>query len=94
MHTAQNLARIGMGSKTISAGLLHDVPEDTPVTLKDVEDNFGSEIAALVDGVTKLGKIRLRGTKEELFLENLRKMFLAMAADIRVVIHKTGRPVA
>jgi GTP pyrophosphokinase len=88
MHTAQNLARIGMGSKTISAGLLHDVPEDTPVTLKDVEDNFGSEIAALVDGVTKLGKIRLRGTKEELFLENLRKMFLAMAADIRVVIIK------
>lgn len=88
MHTALNLAKIGMGSKTISAGLLHDVPEDTQVTLKEVEQKFGKEIATLVDGVTKLGKIRLTGTKQEIYLENLRKMFLAMAADVRVVIIK------
>lgn len=88
LHTALNIAHIGMGSKTISAGLLHDIPEDTNVTLKEIEDKFGHEIAFLVDGVTKLGKIKLRGTKEELYLENLRKMFLAMAEDIRVVIIK------
>lgn len=88
LRTALNIARIGMGSKTIAAGLLHDVPEDTEVTLQQVENQFGHEIAFMVDGVTKLGKIKLRGTKEELYLENLRKMFLAMASDIRVVIIK------
>lgn len=88
LHTALNLAKIGMGSTTISAGILHDVPEDTEVTLAEVEKKFGKEIATLVDGVTKLGKIRLSGTKEEIYLENLRKMFLAMAADVRVVIIK------
>lgn len=88
LNTALNIARIGLGEKTIAAGLLHDVPEDTPVTLKEIEQKFGKEIATLVDGVTKLGKIKLRGTKEELYLENLRKMFLAMASDIRVVLIK------
>ena len=88
LHTALNLARIGLGAKTITAGLLHDVPEDTKVTLKEIEQKFGKEIATLVDGVTKLGKIKLRGTKEDLYLENLRKMFLAMASDIRVVLVK------
>jgi len=88
LHTALNLAKLGMGPKTISAGVLHDVPEDTAVTLQQVEKKFGKEIASLVDGVTKLGHIRLQGTKEEIYLENLRKMFLAMAADIRVVIIK------
>jgi GTP pyrophosphokinase len=82
------LTKIGMRSKTVSAALLHDVPEDTKVTLEDITKNFGPEIAAMVDGVTKLGKIKLRGSHEEYFLENLRKMFLAMAADIRVVIIK------
>jgi len=88
LATAKTLAEIGMGSKTIAAGLLHDVPEDTSTTLDDVEKNFGMEIASLVNGVTKLGKIKLRESHEEYFLENLRKMFLAMAADIRVVIIK------
>lgn len=82
------LREIGMDAKTIAAGLLHDVPEDTEVTLKEIEKKFGNEIAYLVDGITKLGKIKLRGTKEEFYLENLRKMFLAMARDIRVVIIK------
>jgi len=88
LATAVNLAEIGMDPITVSAGILHDVPEDTKYTLEDVEKRFGKEIAFLVDGVTKLGRIRLRGSQEEYFLENLRKMFLAMAADIRVVIIK------
>jgi len=88
LATAKNLAEIGMRSKTIAAGLLHDVPEDTQVTLEEIEKKFGHEIAFLVDGITKLGKIKLVGTKEEIYLENLRKMFLAMAADIRVIIIK------
>jgi len=85
---AKILAEIGMGSKTISAGLLHDVPEDTPTTLEEIERKFSKEIAGMVDGVTKLGKIKLRGSHEEYFLENLRKMFIAMATDIRVIIIK------
>jgi GTP pyrophosphokinase len=88
LHTALNLAKIGLGSKTIAAGLLHDVPEDTKNTLEEIKNKFGEEIANIVDGVTKLGKIKLRGSKEEIYLENLRKMFLAMAADIRVVLIK------
>jgi len=88
LTTAEILAKIGMGTKTIAGGLLHDVPEDTIITLEEIEKQFGREIATLVDGVTKLGKIKLRGSREEYFLENLRKMFLAMATDIRVVIIK------
>lgn len=88
LETALNIAKVGMRSKTIAAGILHDVPEDTPVTLAEIEEKFGKEIATLVDGVTKLGKIKLRGSQEEYFLENTRKMFLAMAADVRVVIIK------
>jgi len=86
--TAEILAQIGMGSKTIAAGLLHDVPEDTPITLTEIKKEFGEDIHNLVEGITKLGKIKLKETKEEYLIENLRKMFLAMAADIRVVIIK------
>lgn len=85
---AKILAEIGMGGKTVAAGLMHDIPEDTEITLEEIEKKFGKEIATLVDGVTKLGKIKLRGSHEEYFLENLRKMLLAMAADIRVIIIK------
>ena len=88
LATAKILAEMGMRSKTIAASLLHDVPEDTFATLKEIEDKFGKEIAVMVDGITKLGRIKLRGSQEEYFIENLRKMFLAMAADIRVVIIK------
>jgi GTP diphosphokinase / guanosine-3',5'-bis(diphosphate) 3'-diphosphatase len=88
LHVAKILSEIGMDEKTIASGLLHDVPEDTAITLEDVRVAFGDEVAYLVDGVTKLGKIKLRGSKEEVYLENLRKMFLAMAQDIRVVIIK------
>lgn len=88
LAVAKILAEIGMDSRTISAGFLHDVPEDTEVSLDTIRERFGDEVATLVDGVTKLGKIRLRGSREEYYLENLRKMFLAMAEDIRVVIVK------
>lgn len=85
---AKILAEMGMGSKTISAGLLHDVPEDTSTTIEEIEKEFGKEISGMVDGITKLGRIKLRGSHEEYFLENLRKMFIAMATDIRVIIIK------
>ena len=88
LATAKILAEIGMGSKTVSSGLLHDVPEDTSVTLQEIKKTFGEEIFQIVEGITKLGKIKLRESKEEYFLENLRRMVLAMAADIRVVIIK------
>lgn len=88
VQTAATLLKMGLGSNTAVAALLHDVPEDTPVSLKEVEKEFGKEIAFIVDGVTKLGKIKLRGQREEYYLDNLRKMFLAMAADIRVVLIK------
>ncbi|MFA5925580.1 MAG: RelA/SpoT family protein [Parcubacteria group bacterium] len=87
-QTAAILADIGMRSKTTAAALLHDVPEDTEVTLDDIRKKFGEEIATLVDGITKLGKFKLRGDKKEIQLENLRKIFLAMAEDIRVVLIK------
>lgn len=88
LHTALNVANLGMRSKTIAAAILHDVPEDTEITMKEIEEAFGAEIAFIVSGVTKLGKIRLKETKEELYVENLRRMFLAMASDVRVVIIK------
>lgn len=88
VETAAMLLKMGLGSNTTVAALLHDVPEDTKTTLKEIEQEFGPEIAFIVDGVTKLGKIKLRGDREEYYLDNLRKMFLAMAADIRVVLIK------
>lgn len=88
VQTAAILAEIGMRSKTMAAALLHDVPEDTQVTLAEIRAKFGDEIARLVDGITKLGKFKLRGDKKEAQLENLRKIFMAMAEDIRVVIIK------
>ncbi|KKS52880.1 MAG: (P)ppGpp synthetase I, SpoT/RelA [Candidatus Magasanikbacteria bacterium GW2011_GWD2_43_18] len=70
----------------IVATLLHDVPEDTEVTLDELEKNFGEEIRKLVEGITKLGKLKYRGV--ERYIENLRKMFVAMAEDVRVMIIK------
>ena len=81
------LVELGMDSESIAASLLHDVVEDTPVTLEDVTKEFGSEIAGLIDGVTKLGKIPY-SSREEQQAENIRKMLIAMSNDIRVIIIK------
>ncbi len=86
LHTAYLLAQIKADISTVAAGLLHDVPEDTDRTLEDVEKEFGKEIATLVEGITKLSKIKYRGI--ERYKESLRKMFLFMAQDIRVILIK------
>lgn len=84
---AKILAQLGMDEETIIGGLLHDVVEDTEYTREELVVDFSEEIALLVDGVTKLGSIKF-DTKEEAQAENLRKMFLAMSKDIRVLIIK------
>lgn len=85
-ETAVNLASFGMDSTTIAAGLLHDTVEDTDVTEEDIEEQFGKEIVFLVNGVTKLGKLKYRG--RERHVESLRKFFIAVAQDMRVVAIK------
>ena len=85
---AMILADLELDKETIVGGLLHDVVEDTAMTLKDIENEFGSEVALIVDGVTKLGQLSYSSDKVELQAENLRKMFLAMAKDIRVILIK------
>ena len=87
LATAEILADMHMDPKTIAAALIHDVPEDTESTLNDVKDTFGDEVAALVDGVTKLSRIEWENLEEK-EAESLRKMFLAIADDIRIVLIK------
>ena len=84
VETAYTLAKMDMDIDTVIAGLLHDIPEETEFSISDIKDEFGSETARLVDGVTKIGKIKYRGVKR--YAENLRKMFIAMSRDIRVII--------
>jgi guanosine-3',5'-bis(diphosphate) 3'-pyrophosphohydrolase len=84
---AQILIDLGLDTDSIIGGLLHDVVEDTPVELSMIEKKFGSDVAILVDGVTKLGRVPY-SSREELQAENIRKMLLAMAKDIRVILIK------
>jgi GTP diphosphokinase / guanosine-3',5'-bis(diphosphate) 3'-diphosphatase len=86
VEATMTLADIQLDVDTLAACLMHDVPEDTDVTLKDLEKNFGNEIVFLVFGITKLGKIKYQGIDR--YAENLRKMFVAMSKDLRVVFIK------
>ena len=82
------LAELELDKETIVSGILHDVVEDTVMTLDEVSREFGAEVALLVDGVTKLTQLSWSMDKVEIQAENLRKMFLAMAKDIRVILIK------
>jgi GTP diphosphokinase / guanosine-3',5'-bis(diphosphate) 3'-diphosphatase len=86
LGAAHIIADMNIDPVIVQATLLHDVPEDTEVTLDELEQNFGEEIRNLVEGITKLGKLKYRGV--ERYIENLRKMFVAMAEDVRVMIIK------
>src|SRR5918999_777286 len=83
LGVAHILADLGMDTTTLVAALLHDVVEDTDLNLEDVEEKFGAQVAAIVDGLTKLDKIEFR-SREQQQAENVRKMMLAMARYIRV----------
>jgi len=86
VETAKILAELGMGPTTIAAGLLHDTVEDCNIKIESIEKEFGEEIAFLVDGVTKLGSLRYHGSNKH--NESLRKLFVAMSEDIRVLMIK------
>lgn len=86
LETVNILADMKMDDTTIIGGLLHDVPEDTDKNLNDIKKEFGKEIANLVEGITKLGQLKYRGVDR--YIENLRKMFVAMASDVRTIIIK------
>jgi len=87
LHVASIIADMHLDEATISAALLHDVVEDTTYTIEEMQEKFGDEVAMLIDGVTKLGQIEYK-SKEEQQLENYRKLFLAMAKDLRVILIK------
>ncbi len=86
LATAYLLTTMRIDVPIIAAALLHDVPEDTTVTIEEIERDFGPDIAGMVRGITKLGKLKYRGAQR--YIENLRKMFVAMAEDVRVMIIK------
>ncbi|MBQ3604502.1 MAG: bifunctional (p)ppGpp synthetase/guanosine-3',5'-bis(diphosphate) 3'-pyrophosphohydrolase [Clostridia bacterium] len=89
ISVAKILAQMGMDAESLTAAMLHDVVEDTEISSEDIEKMFGKDIAALVEGVTKLGKVSLSNVnKEEQQAENIRKMLIAMSHDIRVIIIK------
>src|SRR3989344_4034286 len=84
--TALTLAGLGMGPRTVAAGLLHDTIEDVGVSPQTIEKEFGKEILFLIDGVTKLGKLKYRGAERH--RESLRKLLVATSKDVRVLIIK------
>lgn len=87
IQVAYTLAELGLDDATICAALMHDLAEDTAVTLNDISSEFSPEIAEMVNGVTKLAKIKYVSAEEQQ-VENYRKMFLAMGKDIRVILIK------
>ncbi|MDP2820632.1 MAG: RelA/SpoT family protein [bacterium] len=86
LRTALILSEFRFGPKTLSAAILHDVYEDTPITLETIEKNFGKDIRFLIEGVSNLSKLKYRGTERH--VENLRKLFIVMAQDIRIILIK------
>ena len=86
-NVAKIIVSLGLDSQSIAASLLHDVVEDTDATVEDIKNEFGADVALLVDGVTKIGKLNF-STKEQAQAESLRKMLIAMGQDIRVIIIK------
>ena len=86
LAAAESVAEWGLDETTIAAALLHDVVEDTPHTLSSIKEKFGEDVAFLVDGVTKIGKVRYRGIEAK--VENLRKFILYLSKDIRVILVK------
>ena len=87
LAVARLVLDLGMDSESVAAALLHDVVEDTPITVDEIKSSFGADVALLVDGVTKLTKIQFSSIEEQQ-AENLRKMLLAMSQDVRVMIIK------
>lgn len=88
LAVAEIIADWHLDSASIAAALLHDVIEDTPAKVENIKKVFNKEVANLVDGLTRVSRVRLRGSSSEQFIENLRKMFLAMSRDLRVVFVK------
>jgi GTP pyrophosphokinase len=88
VEVAKVLAELQLDSVTVACGLIHDVVEDTKITVPDVEQEFGTEIAGIVDGLTKIAKLPTGGTKEERQVESYRKLLLSVAKDVRVIIVK------
>lgn len=86
VHVAEHVLELGMDANLVAAALLHDTIEDTTITAQDLERDFGSDIAHLVEGVSKLGKVKYRGNERH--VESLRKFFISIAQDVRVVILK------
>jgi len=87
LAVADTLARMGFDEPTIAAGLLHDTVEDTKASIEEIDENFGEEVADIVDGITKISLIPFEN-KEEAQAENIRKMILAMSHDMRVLMVK------
>lgn len=91
VQVAYILSTLGMDDSTICAALMHDLAEDTDVTIEDISNEFSPEIAEMVNGVTKLGKLNYPISKEERQVENYRKMFLAMRKRYKGNFNKTCR---
>lgn len=86
LYVANVLATWRQGQATLEAALLHDVLDETEITREKLANNFGEEVAYLVEGVSQIGRVKLRGSLDSVFVENLRKMFVSMAKDIRVIL--------